>query len=82
MSIRSTDTESPQTAVRVLSHSTVLLVDDVARAVDYYQDRLGFEVEFYDRLPEHYGFATRCLWRPFRPLGWGPSATEQRGGTS
>jgi uncharacterized glyoxalase superfamily protein PhnB len=37
----------------------VLLVEDVALALDYYRDRLGFEVSQYDRLPEHYGYASR-----------------------
>jgi len=39
----------------------VLLVDDVRRAIDYYRDRLGFgfEVEGYERLPDHYGYAER-----------------------
>jgi catechol 2,3-dioxygenase-like lactoylglutathione lyase family enzyme len=39
--------------------ATVLLVDDVARALEYYRDALGFEVERYGRLPEHYGYARR-----------------------
>ena len=59
MSSRSAGTESPETAARLLSHATVLLVDDVARAVDYYRDKLGFQVDRYDTLPEHYGFAQR-----------------------
>ena len=53
------DTEQPVASARLLSHSTVLLVDDVARAIDYYRDRLGFQVDHYDTLPEHYGFAER-----------------------
>jgi catechol 2,3-dioxygenase-like lactoylglutathione lyase family enzyme len=40
-------------------HATVLLVDDVRRAVDYYRDALGFEVHLYDRIPDHYGYAQR-----------------------
>jgi catechol 2,3-dioxygenase-like lactoylglutathione lyase family enzyme len=40
-------------------HATVLLVDDVRRAIDYYRDALGFTVELYDRLPDHYGYAGR-----------------------
>jgi catechol 2,3-dioxygenase-like lactoylglutathione lyase family enzyme len=40
-------------------HATVLLVDDVRRAIDYYRDALGFEVELYDRIPDHYGYAQR-----------------------
>jgi catechol 2,3-dioxygenase-like lactoylglutathione lyase family enzyme len=44
-------------------HATVLLVNDVRRAVEYYRDALGFEVELYDRIPDHYGYAQRdgCL---------------------
>jgi catechol 2,3-dioxygenase-like lactoylglutathione lyase family enzyme len=45
--------------VALTGHATVLLVDDVRRATDYYRDALGFEVEAYDRLPEHYGYARR-----------------------
>jgi catechol 2,3-dioxygenase-like lactoylglutathione lyase family enzyme len=41
------------------SHATVLLVQDVARTATYYHDRLGFDVEQYGALPEHYGFARR-----------------------
>ena len=40
-------------------HATVLLVDDVCGMLDYYRDKLGFEVEEYDLNPEHYGFARR-----------------------
>ena len=40
-------------------HATVLLVEDVKRALEYYRDRLGFEISEYDRLPEHYGYASR-----------------------
>jgi catechol 2,3-dioxygenase-like lactoylglutathione lyase family enzyme len=40
-------------------HATVLLVDDVRRALDYYRDRLGFEVSEYERIAEHYGYASR-----------------------
>jgi catechol 2,3-dioxygenase-like lactoylglutathione lyase family enzyme len=41
------------------AHATVLLVDDVNRALGYYRDRLGFDVSNYERIPEHYGYATR-----------------------
>jgi catechol 2,3-dioxygenase-like lactoylglutathione lyase family enzyme len=41
------------------AHATVLLVDDVNRALGYYRDRLGFEVSNYECIPEHYGYATR-----------------------
>jgi catechol 2,3-dioxygenase-like lactoylglutathione lyase family enzyme len=37
----------------------VLLVADVRVAAEYYRDRLGFDVSFYDRIPEHYGYAER-----------------------
>ena len=41
------------------SHATVLIVDDVAAALDYYRDKLGFESHAYDANPTHYGFASR-----------------------
>ena len=40
-------------------HATVLVVEDVRRATDYYRDALGFDVELYDRIPDHYGYARR-----------------------
>ena len=40
-------------------HATVLLVDDVRRTTAYYRDALGFDVELYDRIPDHYGYAHR-----------------------
>ena len=40
-------------------HATVLLVDDVRRAIDYYRDALGFSVSLYDRIPDHCGYAER-----------------------
>jgi len=40
------------------THATVFLVDDVSRAVAYYRDALGFEIELY-RLTDHYGYARR-----------------------
>jgi uncharacterized glyoxalase superfamily protein PhnB len=40
-------------------HATVLLVDSVPGAIDYYRDALGFEIERYDRLPDHYAYAQR-----------------------
>ena len=40
-------------------HATVLLVEDVRRATDYYRDAPGFEVELYDQIPDHYGYAQR-----------------------
>jgi catechol 2,3-dioxygenase-like lactoylglutathione lyase family enzyme len=47
------------TGVTLTAHATVLLVADVRRATDYYRDALGFEVELYDRIPDHYGYARR-----------------------
>ena len=41
------------------AHATVLLVDDVAMAADYYRDRLGFDVTFYEANPRHYAYASR-----------------------
>jgi uncharacterized glyoxalase superfamily protein PhnB len=37
----------------------VLLAPDVAEALDYYRDVLGFEVEPYAGEPRAYGYATR-----------------------
>jgi predicted enzyme related to lactoylglutathione lyase len=37
----------------------VLLVADVRVAAEYYRDRLGFDVSFYDRIPDHYAYAER-----------------------
>ena len=37
----------------------VLLVSDVRVAAEYYRDRLGFDVTFYERIPEHYAYAAR-----------------------
>jgi catechol 2,3-dioxygenase-like lactoylglutathione lyase family enzyme len=37
----------------------VLLVADVDATAEYYRDRLGFEVSFYERIPEHYAYAER-----------------------
>jgi hypothetical protein len=36
----------------ITAHATVLLVEDVRRATDYYRHALGFEVDLYDRIPE------------------------------
>lgn len=41
------------------SHATVLLVTDVAAALDYYREKLGFDVSTYEANPEHYGYARR-----------------------
>jgi catechol 2,3-dioxygenase-like lactoylglutathione lyase family enzyme len=40
-------------------HATVLLVESVARAADYYRDRLGFDVERFEQNPDHYASAER-----------------------
>ena len=40
-------------------HATFLLVEDVKRALEYYGDRLGFDISHYEKLPEHYGYASR-----------------------
>jgi uncharacterized glyoxalase superfamily protein PhnB len=40
-------------------HATVLLVEDVQRAADYYRDRLGFAVSIYEADPALYGSAER-----------------------
>jgi catechol 2,3-dioxygenase-like lactoylglutathione lyase family enzyme len=45
--------------VKLAAHATVLLVDDVGRAADYYRDKLGFEVSFYQDNPTHYAYASR-----------------------
>jgi catechol 2,3-dioxygenase-like lactoylglutathione lyase family enzyme len=45
--------------VNLAHHATVLLVDDVARALDYYRDKLGFEGHAWEVNPRHYGYASR-----------------------
>jgi catechol 2,3-dioxygenase-like lactoylglutathione lyase family enzyme len=40
-------------------HATVLLVQNVRRAAAYFRDRLGFDVELYEDVPDHYGSARR-----------------------
>ncbi len=40
-------------------HATVLLVDHVGRALDYYRDKLGFEGHPWEVNPHHYGYASR-----------------------
>lgn len=37
----------------------MFLVEDVRRSTAYYRDALGFDVELYDRHPDHYGYARR-----------------------
>ena len=43
----------------IQSHATVLHVDDVARALDYYRDKLGFDARAWEVNPTHYGYASR-----------------------
>jgi catechol 2,3-dioxygenase-like lactoylglutathione lyase family enzyme len=45
--------------VKLESHATVLLVPDVRRAGDYYRDRLGFDVNYFEQNPSHYAYAAR-----------------------
>jgi uncharacterized glyoxalase superfamily protein PhnB len=45
--------------VTLTAHATVLYVNDVTRALEYYRDRLGFDVQHYDKIPDHYGYASR-----------------------
>src|SRR5262249_18889004 len=53
-------------AMKLESQATVLLVDDVSRAAEYYRDRLGFEVTFFDKNPTHYAYASRDeVWLHF-----------------
>ena len=40
-------------------HATVLLVENLQRAADYYRDRLGFIVSIHDADPALYGSAER-----------------------
>jgi catechol 2,3-dioxygenase-like lactoylglutathione lyase family enzyme len=48
------------------AHATVLLVDDVQVAGDYYRDKLGFEVTYFDKNPRHYAYANRGeVWMHF-----------------
>lgn len=37
----------------------MLLVDDVSRSAEYYRDALGFVIDLYNQLPDHYGYAQR-----------------------
>ena len=41
--------------MKLTGHATVLLVEDVSRALEYYRERLGFETEPYEEEPERYG---------------------------
>jgi catechol 2,3-dioxygenase-like lactoylglutathione lyase family enzyme len=43
----------------IQSHATVLLVDDVAGALEYYRDKLGFEGHAWEQNPRHYAYVNR-----------------------
>jgi catechol 2,3-dioxygenase-like lactoylglutathione lyase family enzyme len=43
----------------IREHATVLLVDDLARAFDYYTERLGFEGRKWELNPTHYAYVDR-----------------------
>lgn len=47
------------TAATLTGLAPVLVVPDVRVAAEYYRDRLGFDIDFYDRLPDHYAYAER-----------------------
>jgi uncharacterized glyoxalase superfamily protein PhnB len=51
--------ESEERPRSLTGQATVLLVDDVRRATGYYRDVLGFDIDLYRRLPDHYGYAKR-----------------------
>ena len=39
--------------------ASVLVVENVARSLDYYRDKLGFEGHAYEKEPTNYGYASR-----------------------
>jgi catechol 2,3-dioxygenase-like lactoylglutathione lyase family enzyme len=41
------------------SHATVLLVDDVPKALEYYRDKLGFQGHAWEKNPGHYAYVNR-----------------------
>jgi len=45
--------------VSVHRHATVLLVDDLGRAFDYYIEQLGFQGNKWDVNPTHYAYVSR-----------------------
>jgi catechol 2,3-dioxygenase-like lactoylglutathione lyase family enzyme len=45
--------------VKITGAATVLLVDEVAQMLEYYRDRLGFDVSPWEVNPGHYGYASR-----------------------
>jgi catechol 2,3-dioxygenase-like lactoylglutathione lyase family enzyme len=45
--------------VNLTDAASVLVVADVAGSLDYYRDKLGFEVHAYEKDPTIYGYASR-----------------------
>lgn len=45
--------------MKLTALAPILLVPDVGAEVAYFRDRLGFDVELYDKIPEHYAYASR-----------------------
>jgi catechol 2,3-dioxygenase-like lactoylglutathione lyase family enzyme len=45
--------------VNLTDAAAVLVVEDVARSLDYYRDRLGFEGQAYEQDPTNYAYASR-----------------------
>jgi catechol 2,3-dioxygenase-like lactoylglutathione lyase family enzyme len=45
--------------VNLTDAATVLVVEDVARSLDYYRDKLGFDGRPYEKDPTNYGYASR-----------------------
>ena len=51
---------------KIAAHATVLLVEDVQIAGEFYRDKLGFEVTYFDKNPSHYAYANRGeMWVHF-----------------
>ena len=51
---------------KITAHATVLLVEDVQIAGEFYRDKLGFEVTYFDKNPSHYAYANRGeMWVHF-----------------
>jgi catechol 2,3-dioxygenase-like lactoylglutathione lyase family enzyme len=51
---------------KITAHATVLLVEDVQIAGEFYRDKLGFEVTYFDKNPTHYAYAKRGeMWVHF-----------------
>ena len=45
--------------MKLESQATVFLVPDVRRTGEYYSDRLGFDVTYFEQNPSHYAYASR-----------------------